>query len=334
MRGSQLSDVFRDLRLPPRSSGEQYAATGIYGGDTFKIAKSESGKPAILISALDTNLPDRPFSLELESVIVRHDTSCLVHKPDGETSRDYFSVVSYHGEKEELQRFFLHLADLIFQETGGKPLRSQVNSAIQRMAKVLSALSRPAQKTSRGLWAELLLIAESQDAKLAVQSWHSDPGERFDFSLGLERLEVKSTSMRTRKHHFTMEQLSPPQGTQAVVASLFVESSGSGESIRDLIERIKEEIHPDVGLLLKLEQIVAETLGSTWKKAMDDKFDLHLAKQSLRCYDSATIPCIDRSLPAEISDVKFVVDISSIGHLSSGFSANRGRLISSILQWN
>ena len=53
-----------------------------------------------------------------------------------------------------------------------------------------------------------------------------------------QRIEVKSVLGRNRQHYFSLEQLHPPEGVRALVASVFIERSQAGVSITDLTEEI------------------------------------------------------------------------------------------------
>ena len=163
----------------------------------------------------------------------------------------------------------------------------------------------------QGLWAELLVIAFATDPISLIKAWHRSPEDKYDFSSENQRIEIKSATSSVRKHHFSLEQLNPPSGVDVLVASMFVERVGSGTSLIDLVEIVREKINKEPELLLYLEQIVGATLGNKWRLATKDRFDLKLAKKSLSFYAVKDIPSINSELPKEITDVHFRVDVTN-----------------------
>ena len=116
-----------------------------------------------------------------------------------------------------------------------------------------------------------------------ISAWHQTPEDRYDFSASNQRIEVKSAAGRIRQHHFGLQQLHPPRGTNLLVASTFVESAGGGVSIAELADQVRSQIAGDPGLILLLDRIVGLTLGDNWRQASQFRFDKELAEQSLRC---------------------------------------------------
>ena len=135
----------------------------------------------------------------------------------------------------------------------------------------------PTRKTIQGLWAELLLLRVSNDPHALVAAWHAVPHERFDFASGPQRLEVKSNSSRRREHHFTLEQVTRGGKTTVVIASVFVERSGGGLSLRQLFENSRAQVSNNPALLSRIDAVFYSSLGSGWADAMDEAFDWELA---------------------------------------------------------
>jgi len=142
------------------------------------------------------------------------------------------------------------------------------------------------------------------------------PAERIDFVDGRERLEVKSSSHRQRIHCFSLEQLIPPTGARLVIASLFVESVGGGLSLRDLSDEIRGLLAADCDLLARFDAVFYATLGAGWSEAMDERFDMELAIDSLCFFDAADIPRVVGPIPPSVTDIRFRSNLSQSTPLS------------------
>jgi Putative PD-(D/E)XK family member, (DUF4420) len=185
-----------------------------------------------------------------------------------------------------------------------------VREALDRLVELFRALERPPRASVLGFWGELFVMSCATDVVTMGRAWHLLPEERFDFSLGSQRLEVKAASGRRREHHFALEQLLPISGTQAIIASLLLERSSAGASISDLLESIRAAARDDAELLLHIDRVVAGALGSAWRRAMDERFDDRLAASTLASFDPGTVPKPTSAPPPEVSDVHFRADLS------------------------
>ena len=97
-----------------------------------------------------------------------------------------------------------------------------------------------------------------------------------------------------------------------MLVSLFVEASGGGVSLLDLVNIIKEQLGGDPELLLKLQETLSEGLGDNAAFAFSLRFDTNLAKSSLQFYELDSIPAVRGNLPTEVSRVRFKSDLSNV----------------------
>jgi len=213
---------------------------------------------------------------------------------------------------EAIQRHFLTVGGPFLACLGEHPAPAQVSRFLETLVALFRALSEAPRKSVQGLWAELYLVTRAQDPRAMVKAWHATPGERYDFSGGSQRIEVKCAVGRGRVHHFSLEQLTPPDMTVVLIASLCTERSGGGTSLRDLLERARAQLSRDPSLLLRLESVVGGTMGEGLGRALDEAYDLEMANQSLRFFEVAVVPRPQGPIPREVREVRFTVDLTHI----------------------
>jgi hypothetical protein len=204
------------------------------------------------------------------------------------------------------------IAGFFVEMLGKSPASSAVSDAIRTIVELFRALQQPPRKAVQGLWAEVLLIAESSKPETLIRSWHVLPEDRYDFSSGADRLEVKSTGGAQRVHHFSLEQLRPPAGTTTLVASVRVERSGGGASLEELLAALRHRLTIQADLMLRVEVVVASTLGNSLRAGLRERFDLELARGSVALFDIVQIPTITGPIPREITDVRFRSDLTGL----------------------
>jgi hypothetical protein len=211
-----------------------------------------------------------------------------------------------------LRRYFLTIANYLLDQLG-QPLNiHQVSVVIDSLASLFQKLARSPRRQAQGLFGELLLIATASDPATLLDAWHADPLDRFDFAFESSRLEVKTNAYRQRSHEFSLEQCTPPPGTAATVASLFVETAGGGVSLGGLLARIEACLTSRPQLILKLHSVLADSLGTALLAGLSHRFDEQLAMSSLAFYDLATIPAVRDTLPPQVTAVRFRSDISLV----------------------
>ena len=221
------------------------------------------------------------------------------------------SVIRCRSEDPTLHEHFLRAMSPIISLLPMEPTRAQVAAAVNTLVELFSRASQPPRKTIQGLWAELFVIWRATDPAVLLRAWHAEPEDRFDFTDDKQRIEVKTASGRGRIHGFSHEQLRPPAGCRALVASVLMERAAGGQSLINLIDDIRQRI-ADPELLVRLDLVVATTLGFEWRAAHDERFDRQLAEESIRFLDARTIPSVPDDLPPEVTEVHFRVDLTSL----------------------
>lgn len=326
-----LEPLFAPLGLPPSSGGEQVlvSAAPIPGHEQFRIAKDATGRALILAGVAGG--PNEPLPpLVLEHLRLEPARPCRVRRTDGTVEQGIFTVVTCDTHDVALRSYFLMVAGLIVESSTERPNSNQLRDKVEAFVELFRAMQQPARKPTQGLWAELALILWSRTPETLLRAWHAQPDERFDFSLGRHRVEVKSTVGPQRRHHFSQSQLDAPQGTRGIIASMFVERAGGGVSIRTMMDRIGSLVLSQPDLLLRLEAVVVATLGSSLRSSSAESFDLERARESLRFFDVHSVPRILSPIPQAVTDVRFVADLAGVpsADLRTTSSDAAGTLIS------
>ena len=306
-----LNAVFSSLQAMPSPEGSLMLACPIPDLEQHHLARDVQGAPLILISVTKSQTRTQATPLKLEHLTVQHDVECRVSDANGVVREGRYTVVACIDADRVLQAYFLRIMGTLIMSLGATPAQSDVTRAVYRLAELFRVLASAPTKSVQGLWAELFVIARAPDAYVLVEAWHTTPEDRYDFNRGSQRVEVKSGAGRMRIHQFSLEQLHPPMGTTALIASLFVEKAGAGTSLAELLDQVRHRIGNNLDLLMQVDKVVGMTLGSSWRHAMDERFDYELARHSLAFYDTAAVPSVHPKVPSEVSNVRFTSDLSA-----------------------
>lgn len=317
MSENNLTSTFHHLEKPSAPSvrdnediGVHFNAVPAPGHPTHRIGKDESGRASLLISV--SSQQKSPSPLRLEHLVVRHDVPCRVTNGGGPNREENFTVITC--VTPSYAPYFLRVGSPVLEELGADPTSEDVVQVVNALANLFDSFSGSRSGSLRGIWAELLVIANSGNPRLLVDAWHSTPQDRYDFNRAQQRLEVKSTSAEQPKHRFSMDQLMPPQGVDALIASLRVERAGEGLSLENLLEHVQGQL-AEPERAFKVERIIAETLGSNSESAMRTSFDVEVALGSLQFFSVDEIPSPPQDLPPEVSNLRFTADLSTCSDL-------------------
>lgn len=319
--------VYKDLSKPQSEANSRSFTASLIEHTPHRVATDTEGHAVLLLSTPSGH--EREPAIHLEHLSVEYNVRCKIIAGK-EVEESVFTVISCRKSDEDLVRYFFRVAIPVLLELGPEPTEIRIREAISHLVELFRAITAAPTKSLNGLWAELFVISASTDPEMLLRAWHTDPEEKFDFSSGMQRIEVKSSSRRDRQHHFALEQLSPPTGCRAVIVSLFTARSAGGSSILDQISRIKNIVR-DVSLHAKIDSVVTRSLGNAVRYIDSACFDVELAKDSMRVYSTDSAPRIQPPLPAHVYDVHFKADLASVVPLSSENLKSEGGIIGSIV---
>ena len=324
---STAREIYDEL-VRPTAPG-CYSAMQIPWALPYRVAVNAGGRPCLLIDTESSSdiikLPDTVG----EHIEIRHGRQCEIIEKNGTRWSGAFTIVTCLSDDELLHGYFLDVADTLIHVLGTEPTESQLRHVIAGLMELFRALGVPARKAARGVWAELFVAASAREPVLVLRAWHPTYTEPFDFSEGAQRIEVKSSSDHTRRHHFKLEQLSPPTGTQVLVASVFVSPLARGCSIRDLAYELKNDASQELELQSRIDRVISEALGETLINSIDLQFDRELAADSLAFYPHDSIPAV-REVPDEVSSVSFISDLTRCARISEQVMDTLGALFSAV----
>jgi putative PD-(D/E)XK family protein DUF4420 len=305
-----LISTYDSLAKPIGAKETRFSVHTIDRHRVYRIGKDSQDAPALLISIEQSRSGRQLASVVLEHLTVQHGISCLIVDKRGREEHGRFTLIRCRGGDRTLYEYFLRILNSTLIGPYLEPSVVDITHAIEKLVELFHAMTIPPRKSLQGLWSELFLISQARDMNKLINAWHKSPEDRYDFSAGEQRIEVKSAGGRLRRHHFSLEQLHPPAGSSVIVASLFVEGAGAGTSLSDLIEKIRGKIGKHLESIEWLDRIVALALGASWKNALGMRFDSELAKESMRFFKASEIPSVDHNLPLKVSDVHFISDLT------------------------
>lgn len=327
MKESLLS-IFSALPNPPKEGA--YIGARVKGFRWLRIAKNHAGLPAFFVKASipKDKIPASRVSRANIEIVFNQD--CEIVLENGAKERGQFVAISCLSDNSLLQSYFIGVISGIADRFGVAPSPKDILKGMKYLEELFAAKNQPPKRTILGLWGELFVIATSSNPAELVRTWHSDPMEKFDFSDGAERIEVKTCSGPTRKHHFGLEQVSPPSGATVIVVSIIALKATGGLSIPDLVGRITARISEDTDLLDKFSVVVAESIGNSSQELAAVRYDFQHARSSLKFFNSKDVPSVDDNIPPEVSGVHFESDLSTVKSTSRKALHLRGGIYSAL----
>ena len=237
---------------------------------------------------------------------------CTVDLGGGVASEEVLTIIRCRAHDASTENYFVRVVQALIVPLGRLPTTQQVAESVVALAEIFRKLSIPARRTLIGLVGELVAIGLASDTEAAVAAWRVDDDEVFDFARGRLRFEVKASSAQVRNHEISYEQANVPADCIGILLSTIVKMSGGGTTLASYLEQIEEKLDNNASAIVKLHQVVADTLGADLPGALEARFDRELAFDSARYYNLGNIPALRGELPVGVTRVRFTTALASV----------------------
>jgi hypothetical protein len=303
-------DLFESfLALPMASSAADFSAVPLSGPRSDYLAKSSDGGPVFLLH--DASPANYSPGVELKHISVQFHSTCRVTF-NGRTVEDQFAVLVCDASAPELYEVFVRAVAATAEQLPPETSTVDLQRCLQTLLDLFRALARPSNQEVTGLWAELFVIAYTENVSCALEAWHANQFEKFDFSWVLACLEVKATVKDSRQHEFALEQLRKPSGGAGYVASMLLRPLSGGLGILDLATRIERNLVLHPTLRQKLWTNIASALGSDFSEKLDRRFDGTHVERTLMVYAMDDIPAPETPADPRVTAVRFRADLTAL----------------------
>lgn len=278
-----------------------------------KLGRSHEGFPKFFVRT--SGSASSVQSVIREVLSIEYNVPCDLIDNNGNRQTGEFSIITLRSGEKILQTYFIEIFCMMLKKIPQLPSRREISIEIENLITIFSALANPPKKKIQGLWAELLIIDQSSRPEILINAWHNSPAAKYDFTMGRDKIEVKSTSKEERVHNFSLDQLNPSPSSRLLVASTFVRESAAavdGLSVKGLYNKICNRVSA-IDCRLRLYSVIAETIGNDFNKLENIYFDYSSAVDFLAFYNYTEVPHIDKaSVPEFVTDVKFSSDLSHL----------------------
>jgi hypothetical protein len=304
--------LFQKLKKEAPDKGDGFAFSALPKIKYHIIGISQEKQPMFFIKCDEMN-SSKSIDANLEFISVHFNRQCQLINRKGEiVKEDIYTIITLKNDSEYLQEYFIKILIVLINSIPEKPRLKDLKIEIDKLITLFTKLSKPALKTIQGLWAELLIIEQSNNPDYLIKSWHISTTEKYDFNDGKDKIEVKSTTKDRRIHNFSQEQILPNSNSLLIISSILIIETGTGVSIFDLVKKIESRVK-DKSLLFHFNEMIATTLGNDFEKSFYVFFDYQYAVDSIRHYNSLNIPTINITcIPPNINNVRFECDLTDI----------------------
>ena len=318
-----LLELFQSLAQPQRGTVQgDLSGVRVPAAESLFVCKDSTGRPTFLLVG-SVMLPP----VRLENLEVRHRVRCNVVAGSQSIQIASATLICCQSNDRSLHEYFIQALGGVLTAFAAKEDPAKLGSLVESLSELFQAITSEPASTAQGLWAELALIDGAASPGILIDAWHREVDDLYDFSLSTERIEVKSSADKTRCHHFRMEQVDNPPCVHALVASMLVDRAARGVSLGELWDRCRIHVEVNPTLQIKVDAICFRSLGKNWQRWRETSFDYGRSMASLAFFDAASVPRPATPIPAGVSDIRFVADLSALEKVDLTASRFRGPLM-------
>lgn len=297
------------INLPSAVDEGTFNAVSAHPSRGDFLGKAHDGKPVFLIA--DDGAPTYGPEIRHRHLRVSFGMACRLNVDNVEMIGQ-FAVVRFEGTSEDLHEVFIRCVQAALLTLPDSADTQEIEGKVRRLLALFQTLLVPSSRVVSGLWAELFCIRYSSNPVHALERWHSDYAETYDFSWPGTRVEVKSTTSPYRIHEFSLEQLTAPSGGLGKIISVMLKSSNDGAGLMDLARAIEIALKGNLVLREKLWSQLLQLLGCDFSDALDRKFDIDFSLRNLAVIQMQDIPSVINPADPRITAIRFRVDLSDL----------------------
>ncbi len=312
------------IALPSAETVTEFTAICLSQSRKDFLAKGMDGAPVFLLQ--DASPVRYVVGRRLRHLSVEFHTTCRV-QIDTTIISDQFAILACDSTSPELYELFIRCVGAAIEGLPADCGTKELEGCVDTLLDLFRGLSESSAREVSGLWAELWVIARSNNTVRALEVWHDNVFERFDFSWDLVCVEVKSTVRDIRQHEFALEQLNVPLNGQGYVISLMLQQLTGGVSILELAKEIEANLFTVPHLKTKLWKGIAKALGKDFSDKLDKKFDPSFAERNLVVYNMVDMPKVAKPDDLRISAVRFAIDLSTVNSSIEGVPMSNLKMI-------
>ena len=225
---------------------------------------------------------------------------------DGKTEKNSLSLVLLKKEGMNYLDVFIRLTATIKNTLTDQELLTY----FLNLKNLFSNDSKKSIKELQGLYGELFsMVYLKNRLNVDISGYYqSEDKRKFDFSVSeLKRIEIKTTTLPARIHHFKLEQLDTLR-YDILVVSIMLQKDDCGISLIDLIEQTKVLFSDNLKLMLHIEN----TIKNIDLEVMEMiKYNKKYSENNLRIYKAINVPRIQEKTMDGVFNVEFDSDLSS-----------------------
>ena len=276
---------------------------------SFYFGKDPDGNIIFLIKPLLMQTTQNAISSIGKYLDISFNTTCEF-KIQEKSHVGEFTLLTLKTQEVLMNRIFVSLCEDLIELICDEPSYDRVIEVVNGLKELFVNFLRPSTNTEIGLWGELFVISQAQNIENAIDSWHLDPYDTFDFNDGHKKMEVKTTTNNERVHSISLNQILKSIESNSLICSIMTSKIDLGLTVLDLKEKISETLDSNYKKIINTK--VTISAGDQWNH-FTNKYDFSTAKNSMRFFNADCIPKIDQnSIGPNISNVKFSVNLETV----------------------
>ena len=271
----------------------------------LRLGISLNRLPTILISCNAGE--EKQSKQKFEGLQVHQYKKCKVINDESE--ENYFHLIRCVDNDPKIITAFLDFFEDLLREPSNHEIHV-IMEKLNILSQLLNSRTKESKRTAMGLWSELYLINSNIQSVALTDAWHNITTEKLDFELNNVAIEVKSFSGDERSHNFSYRQLVNLSYENLFIMSVQLKDVGDTISLRKLFKETLSMLNSSEAKD-KLSRVFYEYAGSM--DLEEFSFSKDIADHSCKFFKASDVPSIvEEDIPAEISNLRFVVDCNKV----------------------
>ncbi len=226
---------------------------------------------------------------------------------NGDMQKNNFSLVVLKKDGVKFLDIFIRLTASIDSTLTDQELLDYFLS----LKNLFSNDSKKSIKELQGLYGELyFMVYLKEKCNIDIAKYYqSEDKRKFDFSISdSKKIEIKTTVLPVRIHHFRLGQLNTFR-YDIIVASIMLQEDDQGMSLIDLIDRVRIVFSNNLKFMIHIENMIKNIEKDVLELI---RYSKKYVEDNIKIFNAVDVPRIREKTMDGIFNVEFDSDLSSL----------------------
>lgn len=297
--------VFEIYNRKKREFKSEYEYSLVRVNDQVLVGDDNEGRACIVLVSSE---PQRDSEARKTKELSYACNVEITYQEDNDVKEEICHIIKCYSQNEKDIEMFLKLGETFFVEK--EVSINDIVDIFNTLNDFFAKSNKYSKSELQGLYGELYAIYHFRDKLDLCEKWQNKDKMKFDFSISKDtKLEVKTTTLPLRIHHFKHEQLAINL-VDIYVLSFKLREDNDGLSLRELMDYCLPLLKQYPQKESRVLKVIYDLREESYLEDM--KYLESYTIGNMKIFNAKDIPKFDEETPSNVSDAEYNSDLEGL----------------------